>query len=304
MILSFDFLALKRKFKEEGFMGRKGNKEPAEPQYYMSATNMPAYNYKVYYMSFLEKALYFLLAFAVGAAVGYLFYGGIGKDQYGDPTTLTWVLDIGISGGVGITAGVLFLPIRTKQIIKKRRRNLSSQFRDMLDALSTSLGAGKNVMESFTSVYEDLKVQYDEGAFILRELELILSGIANNIEIEELLLDFGERSGVDDIKSFANVFKISYRKGGNIKDTIRTTHQILSDKMEISEEIETVVTSNKMEQNMMIAMPVILVGLIKMMSPDFAANFATPTGILSTTIAVAMFVVAYYVGKNILDIKV
>ena len=159
-------------------------------------------------------------------------------------------------------------------------------------------------MESFTSVYEDLKVQYDEGAFILRELELILSGIANNIEIEELLLDFGERSGVDDIKSFANVFKISYRKGGNIKDTIRTTHQILSDKMEISEEIETVVTSNKMEQNMMIAMPVLLVGLIKMMSPDFAANFATPTGILSTTIAVVMFVVAYYVGKNILDIKV
>ena len=64
------------------------------------------------------------------------------------------------------------------------------------------------------------------------------------------------------------------------------------------------VTSNKMEQNMMIAMPVILVGLIKMMSPDFAANFATPTGILSTTIAVVMFVVAYYVGKNILDIKV
>ena len=54
-------------------MGRKGKKEGAGPQDYVSGTNMPAYNYKVYYMSCLEKALYFLLAFAVGAAVGYLF---------------------------------------------------------------------------------------------------------------------------------------------------------------------------------------------------------------------------------------
>ena len=59
----------------------KKEKEPLEPQYYMSATNTPTYNYKVYYMSKKEKILYFLLAFAVGAVVGYLFYGGIGKND-------------------------------------------------------------------------------------------------------------------------------------------------------------------------------------------------------------------------------
>ena len=34
-------------------------------------------------MKFSEKVLYFLLAFVAGAAVGLLFYGGIGKDEFG-----------------------------------------------------------------------------------------------------------------------------------------------------------------------------------------------------------------------------
>ena len=279
-------------------------KKVMEPQYYTSATNMPTYNYKVYHMKFIEKILYFVLAFAVGAAVGYLFYGGIGVDEFGEPTTLTWILNITISSAVGIVAGVAFVPMRRDQIVESQKKKLNTQFRDFLEAFNTSLGAGKNVVDSFHSVYDDLKVQYDEGAFILKELEVILSGMANNVDVEVLLQDFGARSGIDDIVSFANVFKICYRKGGNIKDTIRSTHEILSDKMEITEEIETVVTSNKMEQKIMIAMPIALIGMIKMMSPDFAANFVTPTGIISTTIAIALFVVSYYVGKVILNIKV
>ena len=74
--------------------------------------------------------------------------------------------------------------------------------------------------------------------------------------------------------------------------------------MEIREEIETVVTSNKTEQNMMIVMPIALIGVIKSMSPEFAANFATPSGIIATTVAIIMFIIAYYVGKMVLDIKI
>ena len=283
---------------------KKKKEKVVEPQYYMSATNMPTYNYRVYNMPFYEKVLYFLLAFVVGASVGYLFYGGIGVDEFGEPTTLTWILNITISSVVGLIAGKLFVPIRTEQIKEKKKKKLNSQFRDMLEAFTSSLSAGKNVIDSFYAVYEDLKIQYEEDASILKELEVIISGIANNVDIEELLLDFGERSGNDDIKSFANVFKISYRKGGDIKETIRITHSILTDKMAIEEDIETVVTSSKTEQNIMVVMPIILIGMIKLMSADFAANFVTFTGIISTTVAIGLFVLAYYIGKEILNIIV
>lgn len=275
-----------------------------EPEYYTSATNMPTLNYKVYYMKPIEKILTFLVAFIAGALVGYLFYGGIGKDEFGQATTLTWVLNITIPTIVGIIAGKLFVPMRVKSIIDKRKNELNHQFRDMLDALTTSLGAGKNVNDSFFGVYEDLKIQYEEDAYILKELEVIISGIHNNVAIEDVLEDFGNRSDNEDIRSFANVFKISYRKGGNIKDIIRNTHSILSDKMEISEDIETLVTSNKLEQNIMILMPIALICVIKMMSSEFAANFVTPTGIISTTISIVIFVIAYFIGKSVLDIKI
>jgi tight adherence protein B len=282
---------------------KKKETQPPEPQWFTSVTNLPTYNYKVYYMSKLEKVLYFLLAFVIGAVVGYLFYGGLGRDEFGQRTTLSWILDISIPAIVGLVAGRIFVPTRTKQIRDKNARNLNSQFRDFLEAFNTSIGAGKNVVDSFHAVYDDMRIQFEEDAFIVKELEVILSGMANNFAVEDLMEDLGNRSGNDDIVSFANVFRISYRKGGNLKDTINTTHSILSDKMEIKEEIETMVSASKMEQTVMIFMPVGLIGIMKSMSPDFAANFATPAGIASTTIAIALFIVSYFVGRKILNIK-
>jgi tight adherence protein B len=50
-------------------------------------------------------------------------------------------------------------------------------------------------------------------------------------------------------------------------------------------------------------MPIALIAVIKMMSPDFASNFTTPSGIVATTIAIVMFVIAYFIGKSMMEIK-
>ena len=150
---TFEWLKIMaKKEKKQTKTKNKKEKKPVQPQHYVSATNIQTYNYKVYYMKPLEKVLYFLLAFIVGAAVGYLFYGGIGKDEFGDPTLVTRVSDAIISCTAGLVAGFAFIPIRTKQIIEKQIRTLKSQFRDMLEALTTNLGAGKNITDSFQSV--------------------------------------------------------------------------------------------------------------------------------------------------------
>lgn len=282
----------------------KKSKTEQEPQYYLSATNVPTYNYKVYYMKPMEKVLYFLLAFAVGAAVGYLFYGGIGKDEFGQPTSLTHILNVLISSIVGVAAGILYLPIRTKQIQSKKRNDLKLQFRELLDALSTSLGSGKNVMDAFKSAYDDLSIIYSEEAAIIQELAVIIDGINNNVDVEKSLMDFGIRSGIEDIESFANVFETCYRKGGNIKDVIKNTQQIITEKMEVEMEIQTVVAASANEQTIMTVLPILLIALIKMMSPEFAGNFVTPVGLIATTVAIVLFVAAYFVGKKILAIKI
>lgn len=288
-------------------MGKEKNKKgkkTKEPKYYKSATGMQMLNYRVYYMSVPERVVYFLLAFGAGAFAGYLFYGGVGADEFGAPTRFTYMWDAAVMGCIGLMTAKVFLPIRTEQLRIARQNKLKNQFRDMLEAVTTSLGAGKNVQESFSAAYDDLKNQYEQDAYILNELTAINTGLINGINVEKLLAGFGARSGCEDIVDFANVFEICFRKGGNIKETVRITYEILSDKMSVAEEIETIVSGSKSQQTLMLFMPVILVALIKMTSADFAANFVTPAGLMATTAAVVIFVASYFVGRKVLDIKI
>lgn len=270
----------------------------------ISATNRQMINYNVYKMTPNEKALYFIIAFIVGAIVAYLFYGGIGKDNYGNPTMLTHILNIVIMVVVGLVAGKVFLKIRNEQIIASRKKKLRTQFIDLLDSLASSISSGKNVPNAFIAAREDLLVQYQPDAFIVQEVDNIISGIQNNIDVGGMLLNFGERSGIQDIRTFGRVFETAYSKGANLKEVVRNCHVILSNKCEIEAEIETKVASNKNEQNLMIFMPIILIAMIKMAGSDFADNFTTPSGILCTTIAIGAFVGAYFIGRKILNIEV
>lgn len=283
----------------------KKNKNIVEESLYeVSGTNRQMINYKVYKLTSNEKALYFIIAFVVGAIVAYLFYGGIGKDSYGNPTVITYILDIVIMAVIGFLTAKLFLPIRKDQIIESRKRKLRAQFIDLLDSLASSIASGKNVPNAFVAAREDLLVQYQPDAFIVQEVDNIISGIQNNIDVGSMLINFGERSGIQDIRTFGRVFETAYSKGANLKDVVRSCHEILSSKCEIEAEIETKVASNKNEQYIMIIMPIILIAMIKMSDSGFAANFTTPSGLISTTLAIGAFVGAYFIGRKILKIEV
>ncbi len=284
-------------------MKKKKEKETVEA-YEVSATNNQMINYGVYQMTKKEKMTYFIIAFIVGAAVAYLFYGGIGKDEYGNPTILTYILNVVIMAVVGFFSGKLFLPIRKEQIIESRKRKLRSQFIDLLDSLATSISSGKNVPSAFSAAREDLMVQYPPDAYIIQEVDNIISGINNNIDVGSMLINFGERSSIQDIRTFGRVFETAYSKGANLKDVVRNCHEILSSKCEIENEIETKVASNKNEQYIMLIMPIVLIAMIKMAGSDFANNFTTPSGLISTTIAIGAFVGAYFLGRKILKIEV
>lgn len=282
-----------------------GNKKGVcESEFSYSATNQVVLNYTVYYLKKSEKIIYSIIAFVVGGAVAYLFYGGIGKDIYGNPTTITYICDAIFICIVGLVAAKLFLPIRKQQILDKRRKELHKQFIDLLDSLSASLASGQNVPSAFMTAKNDLLVQYAEDSYIVKEVNQIIDGFNNNISIESMLADFGRRSGIKDISDFGKVFETAYRKGGNIKDIVRNTHEILSTKTQLEMEIQTKIASNKNEQNIMMVMPILIVGMIKMMGGDFASNFTTPTGLVSTTIGVVLFVISYFLGQSILDIDV
>ena len=277
-------------------------KKEKEPQYIMSALNTPMLNYRVYVMGKVEKILNLLIIFIVSGAIGIVFYGGLFKDEKGINTKLTYISDLIVFTIVGVIGCTYFMPIRTKQLHDKRKNELNVQFKSFLEALTISLSSGMNMNDSIQSVYKTLKDQYTEKGYIVREVEEMLAGINNNIPLEEMIMSLGDRSEIEDIRNFAIVFKMSFRTGGNLKDIVRRTSDIISSKIGIASEIETALSSNKSQFSIMMIIPVILMIMLKSMSSQFAQSFTTIPGMIATTVAIGIFFLAYKLGEKIMDI--
>lgn len=278
-------------------------KKEQEPQYIMSPLNTPMLNYKAYYMNKKEKIITFFIAFIVGGVAGLAFYGGQFKDEDGLSTTATFIYDIILFCVIGIVANIIYTPMRKKKLKQKRKTELTKQFRSFLEAIAVSLSSGMNISDSLNGTYNDLVTEYSEDAYIVAEVKEMIEGMQNNIPIEDMIDSFGERSEIDDIKNFSMVFGVAYKAGGNIKDIVKKTNNIISEKIEITNEIETALTSNKSQFSAMMCIPVVMMLLLRLMSTTFSSSFATIPGIVAMSIAIVIFIISYKLGQKIMDIK-
>ena len=280
----------------------KNKKAAKEPKYLRSPLNTKMINYRVYYMTGSEKILYSLLLFLAGGIVGLVFYGGLFKAD-GEATTATMISNLVFFCTGGLIANVFLLRSVTNALKKRRDRRLQKQFQDMLESLAASLSSGNTVASSFQNSLKDLRNQYGDGELIITELEEILAGVENGHTLEVMLADFGKRSDNEDIQNFSNVISNCYRLGGDFNHVVRRTRDIISDKIAVSDEIETKLTSNKLQLNAMCLMPVVLVGMLKSSSGSFSENLASAKGVVVTTIAIGIFIGAYLWGRKIIDIR-
>jgi len=243
-------------------------------------------DYNVYFLSPMEKVIGFAIGFVAGFAAAQIMFGVVIA-----------------SAVIGIVVGVFAIPIFRDYLQEKRKRNILSQFRDLLDSLSNSFSAGKNTPDAFSDCLNDMRMSYGEDAPLTKELTIIINGLHNNYVIEDLLRDMAKRCGIDDMVSFAETFAVCNRLGGNLKRIVAESRDIINDKIEIEMEIQTTIASNKNELNIMCVMPFIIVSMMGMLG-DASITENNPVNIIVKIIAIIMFVAAYVMGQKITDIKV
>lgn len=245
-------------------------------------------DYNIYIMSRQEKIANIIFAAVVLFLVGYVFYRN-------------WILS-----AILMIFSVKFPEIRTKQIIEKRKNQLTLQFKDMLYSLSSALSVGKSVETGIRDSLQDLRVIYpDPNTDILREMEYILRGIGMNNTVEEMFAQFGERAHLEDIDNFVDIFVTCKRTGGDLIEVMRSTSNTIGEKIEVKQEINTMISGKKYEFNFMMILPVIMVEFLALTSGDYMKPvFTTPEGIAAMTAAIAIFAVAYVVGSKIMKIDI
>lgn len=199
----------------------------------------------------------------------------------------------------------LYLKWRKKEAIKKRKWELTLAFREAVVMVAGNLQAGNSVENAFKKVYADLKTLYGEHAEISREFRMIGRGLDNNMVLEALLKDFGERSGVEDIKDFADIFGIAKRTGGNLKEIISDTADAISTKTEMRRELRILISEKQFEQRIMSVIPLFILIYIGFTSPGyFDSLYHNLQGIGIMTACLAAYLAALFWSMKITEIEV
>lgn len=277
-------------------------KKEKVPQYVMSQLNTPMLNYRTYVMPAQKKCLLLIGLFIVGGLLGQVFYGNLFLNSDGEVTRASHISNLIVFLLVGAITIKIAYPMLLESLKSKRKMELTNQFRSFLETIAVSLSSGMNVPDALISANNDLRMEYSDDAYIVKEVQELINGIQNNISVEVMLKDFGIRSEIMDIQNFSEVFAVGYRAGGNLKDIVRKTSDIIGDKIEMNAEIETAIASNKTQFNVMMIVPVVIILLMRTMSSQFAASFSTVAGVFATTVAIGIFVGAYKLGQKIMKI--
>lgn len=244
-------------------------------------------NYGEYHFTKKETAKYLAQSVLLCAAVDYLFY----KSWWGMLAVLPM--------------SFFYLKWKKKQMIQERRKKLNYQFKDALNSLSVAVQAGYSVENAVSACARDLEKLYTEKEDILKEFHYIENQQRVSVPVEELFLDLGERSQVEDIENFASVFYTAKRTGGDMDKVIQKVSRMLGDKIDVKKEIEATLAAKKSEQAIMSLMPAGIILYLKISSPGFLnVLYGNPFGICAMTVCLGIYAAAYWLGRRIVDIEV
>ena len=198
-----------------------------------------------------------------------------------------------------------FLKERKKALQRRREERICSQFLTGMQLVSTALSSGYAVENAFREALLELRKIYEEDSFAVAEFAHIVKQIRLNTPIETLLLSLGERSQIEDIRNFAEVFLAAKRTGGDLMAVIRNTVSSMRQKEETLGEIETVLAGKKMEQNIMSLIPILILVYVSLTSPEsLEGMYHTPVGIAVMTGCLLLYLAAYFWGKKIMTFHV
>lgn len=229
----------------------------------------------------------FLTGFVAGFLVLHVFYQ---------------LLFVSLLGGVVV--GIVNISSAQKKKTEARMKKLRLQFFDMLEAMSVSMRAGNPVLKALQSARSDLELIYSENSDIIVELDIILSRFQNAMPLSQAFGDFARRSGLEDISSFASIYATIEGKSSRADEIVRETQQIIADKMEIEMEIDTLMTAAKSEVNIMLLMPVVILGVIAYAGAGFMDAIYEGVGRVVATGGLIVFIISYIMARKFSNVQI
>ncbi len=245
-------------------------------------------DYRIYVLNNHEKIKYYIVSGSLSFLVGYIFYKSF------------------LISFIFMIIPFLFKKSYEDYICKKRKLELTNQFKDMLYTLSSSIASGKQLRESLKESEISLNIIYGEQAYIVRELKEINRRIEVSKEDEnKLLIDFANRTGIEDIENFADICTICKKTGADLNNMILKTSTLLTEKMNIEKDIKAIVVQKKYESKIISLMPIFIILFLNVTSPDYLDTmYYTLQGKIIMTLALMVSAFSYKMMERLTEIKI
>ena len=244
-------------------------------------------DYRKYHCNGKDNLKWMAVSFGITVVLSWLFY----RSWYG------MVLLIPV--------GIFWRKRYIEERKKEQQKELLEQFKDGIQAVSAALLAGYSVENAWKEAERELGRLYGEDAQMTEEWHLMNARIEMNEPVEKPLLAFAVRSGCEDVESFAEVFAFAKRSGGNFGKIIRTAILRIRGKMEVEQEIDTVLAGKKLEGRIMNVMPLFILAYMNLTSKEFLEPlYGNLSGVLIMTAALLVYAVSLKISEHILDIRI
>ncbi|MGN0361584.1 MAG: type II secretion system F family protein [Bilifractor sp.] len=244
-------------------------------------------DYRVYHFSLRELLFYGVGGILIGAAVVWLCYDSV----YGIP--------------LAVPILIFYLLLKKKQKKEERAQTLNYHFRDFLSSLHTNMLAGYALENGVRLSAGDIAKLYGRKDVLAVELRDIVSQMRFGKPVEQLFLDLGTRSGVEDIRNFSEVLVIAKRTGGNMNHILESTWRNICEKIDTRQEIDTVTASKRYEQGIMSLMPAGIILYMRITFEGFSEKvYGNPAGAVLMTICLLIYGAAFLAGRRLCRIEV
>lgn len=247
-----------------------------------------AIHYDEYPLSVQEKLLAVGKGIAVSGMFAYAFYRSL----------LVFALLLPV-------CCILMLRREQQVRLKNRKLLLAQQFKEAMVILAASLSAGYAMENAMAVSLEELRLLYGTEGMIVQEFSTMVQQIRTNRNVEQVLLEFAGRSGLEDVQNLAEILGIGKRTGGDLGSIMRHTAEVIRDKMQVKEEIMTLTASRQFEQKIMNLIPFFIIFYVEGTSPGFFDQmYQTTVGRVLMTVCLLLYLLALWLAERILDIEV
>ncbi len=140
-------------------------------------------------------------------------------------------------------------------------------------SVANSLRAGNSLQTAIERCQEDLAriYRHEKNCPIIAEWEIMISELKLGKPLDEVLHSFKDRMDMEDVDTFVNSANIIMRKGGNMTEVLGNVATTIGDRIEVKRDIQTLTAGKRSEAKLLTLMPIVLVGIIMMLSPDYLA---------------------------------